>query len=67
VVAKWLTVQQVAEELNLSIETIRNYINHPNVKERLKASKFGRDWRINREDLDKWIEAHANVQDDSDA
>ena len=60
---KWLSVQQVAEELNLSIETIRNYINHPNPKERLVAAKFGRDWRIKREDLDAWINAHKNVQD----
>jgi len=60
---KWLSVQQVADELNLSIETIRNYINHPNPKERLVAAKFGRDWRIKREDLDAWINAHKNVQD----
>jgi excisionase family DNA binding protein len=60
---KWLTVQQVADELSLSIETIRNYINHPNPKERLVAAKFGRDWRIKREDLDAWINAHKNVQD----
>ena len=60
---KWLSVQQVAEELSLSIETIRNYINHRDPKERLKAAKFGRDWRIKREDLDKWIEAHQNVRD----
>ncbi len=61
---KWLSVQQVADELNLSIETIRNYINHPNPKERLRAAKFGRDWRIKREDLDEWIKAHENVRDD---
>lgn len=62
--AKWLTVQQVADELNLSIETIRNYINHPNPKERLIAAKFGRDWRIKREDLESWIDAHKNVPRD---
>jgi len=61
---KWLSVQQVAEELSLSIETIRNYINHPNPKERLRAAKFGRDWRIKRQDLDEWIKAHENVRDD---
>jgi excisionase family DNA binding protein len=60
---KWLSVQQVADELNLSVETIRNYINHPNQKERLVAAKFGRDWRIKREDLDAWTDAHKNVQD----
>lgn len=59
---KWLSVQQIAEELNLSIDTIRNYINHKDPKERLVAAKFGRDWRVKREDLDKWIEAHKNVQ-----
>jgi excisionase family DNA binding protein len=64
---KWLAVQQVADELNLSIETIRNYINHPNPKERLIAAKFGRDWRIKREDLESWIDAHKNVpRDDTD-
>jgi len=60
----WLSVQQVADELNLSVETIRNYINHRDPKERLVAAKFGRDWRIKREDLDNWIRAHQNVQND---
>ena len=63
---KWLSVQEVAEELGLSIETIRNYINHPIPKEKLIAAKFGRDWRIKREDLDKWIESHKNVQNDDE-
>ncbi len=63
---KWLSVQQVAEELNLSIDTIRNYINHRDPKERLVAAKFGRDWRVKREDLDKWIDAHKNVQADEE-
>ena len=62
---KWLSVEQVADELNLSIDTIRNYINHKDPKERLVAAKFGRDWRIKREDLDRWIEAHKNVQDNA--
>jgi excisionase family DNA binding protein len=61
---KWLSVQQVAEELNLSVETIRNYINHRDPKERLVAAKFGRDWRVKREDLDEWIDAHKNVHED---
>jgi len=66
VAIKWLSVQQVAEELNLSIDTIRNYINHRDPKERLVAAKFGRDWRVKREDLDKWIDAHKNVQADEE-
>ena len=60
----YLSVQQVADELNLSVETIRNYINNRDPKERLIAAKFGRDWRIKREDLDNWVKAHQNVQDE---
>jgi excisionase family DNA binding protein len=55
-----LSVAEVADELQVSIDTVRNWIN----QKKLKAAKLGRDWRIRREDLDRFIEQRQNIQDD---
>ncbi len=62
--AKWLSVQQVADEMQVSIDTVRNWINRP--KNKLPAAKVGRDWRIKREDLDKFIEERMNVRNEDE-
>ncbi len=48
---QWLTVEEVAKELGLSEDTIRNYIR----TKQLPAAKFGNTYRISREDLEKFI------------
>ena len=50
----YLTVKQVADRLQVSVETVRGYINHP--KHPLPASDLGRGYRISEEDLEKWME-----------
>lgn len=60
VVKQLLSVAEVADELQVSIDTVRNWIN----QKKLKAAKLGRDWRIRREDLDRFIEQRQNVRDD---
>jgi excisionase family DNA binding protein len=61
---KWLLVSDVADELKISIDTVRNWINRK--KNPLPAVKAGRDWRIKREDLDKFLEKSYNVREDDE-
>ena len=61
---KWLSVSEVAEELGVSIDTVRNWINRK--KDPLPAAKLGRDWRIERKDLDKFIAERKNVRPEED-
>jgi excisionase family DNA binding protein len=53
----WLTVEEVAEELNFSTQTIRNWIR-ASKGPRLEATRFGlRQFRINRNAVDDFIRA----------
>lgn len=47
----WMTVQEAAAYLKLSIETVRRYLRD----HKLKAVKIGRQWRIRREELDRLL------------
>jgi excisionase family DNA binding protein len=60
---QWLSAAEVAQELSISIDTVRNWIKRKNGP--LPAAKLGRDWRIKREDLDRYIEKRKNVRDDA--
>lgn len=48
--AKYLTMQQVCELLQVTSRTIFNYI-----KKGMPAYKFGRDWRFVEEEVDQWL------------
>ncbi|WP_027132838.1 helix-turn-helix domain-containing protein [Geminicoccus roseus] len=50
-----LTVREVAEMLKLKESTIRQMI----ISGRLRAIKFGREWRVTRDDLEACLNAHA--------
>ncbi len=52
---EWLSVEEIAQELRVSEETVRNWIR----RGQLKAYKFGRDFRVKREDYDDFIEKQA--------
>ena len=58
----YLTVEEVAELMQVSVETVRGYINRK--KNRLPAFKVGREWRVRKADLDKWVEGNMNIRDD---
>ena len=49
---EWLSVEDVAKILKMDDETVRRWIR----TKQLKAYKFGRNFRIRRSDLDKFIE-----------
>ena len=53
----WMTVEQIAQDLQVHPTTVREWIRN----KKLKAAKFGRDYRIKREDYEKFIEEHYNT------
>jgi len=59
---EWLTVEYIAKELKVSEGTVRGWIRD----RKLKGAKFGRDYRIRREDYDKFIHEHLNPDEDSE-
>lgn len=56
----WLTADEIAEDLRVHVATVREWIR----RKKLKAAKFGRDYRIKRTDYEEFIESHYNVDDD---
>ena len=53
----WLTADEVADDLRIHVSTVREWIR----QKKLKAAKFGRDYRIKRVDYEEFIEKHYNV------
>lgn len=60
----YLTVEEIADLLQVSVETVRGYINRK--KNKLPAFKIGREWRVRRKDLDRWVEENMNIQEDEE-
>ncbi len=52
---EWLSVEYIANELGVPADRVRAWIR----KRRLRAFKFGRDYRIKREDYNRFIEESA--------
>ena len=50
------TVEQVARHLNLNVGTVRRYIR----EKKLRASKFGKAWRISAEQVQAFIKSNSN-------
>ena len=49
---QWLKVEDIARELDLHVNTVRGWIRDG----KLKATRFGRDYRVKREDFDKFVQ-----------
>jgi excisionase family DNA binding protein len=49
----YYTIQEAADYLGVSYQTVRNYIN----KGYLKPSTFGKPYLIQKKDIDKMIES----------
>jgi excisionase family DNA binding protein len=60
----YLTVDQVAEILAVTPETVRSYIAAK--KNPLPAYKLGREYRIDRKDFAEWMQGRKNVHDDDE-
>lgn len=58
----YLTVEEVAEMLQVSVETVRGYINRK--RNKLPAFKVGREWRVRKTDLERWVQENMNIQED---
>jgi len=48
---KWLTIDQIADYLQVSKEKIYKHCQ----KGKMPASKFGGQWRFKQEVVDKWL------------
>jgi excisionase family DNA binding protein len=51
-----MTVHETAEHLQVKESTIRAWIRHG----KLRAIKFGREWRITVKDLERFMNENAN-------
>ena len=56
---EWLTVDEIAQELKLHPDTIREYIR----KKELPAYRFGRDYRVRKEDYEEWLKKRRTTDD----
>jgi excisionase family DNA binding protein len=56
---EWLTLQDIADELKLHIETVREWVR----TKRLTAYRVGRDYRVKRSDLDRFLEERRTKPD----
>ncbi len=56
---QYLTVEDIANELGVSIDTVRNWIK----QKKLAAFKVGRDYRISQEQFAKFMEERRTKRD----
>jgi excisionase family DNA binding protein len=56
-VADWLTLDQVAEMLQISYRTVQRLTSPAAGRDRLLAARFGGCTRIRRSALDRWLAA----------
>ena len=54
---EWLSVEDIAHELDVTIDTVRAWIR----KKKLRAYRVGRDYRIKRVDYNKFLEDRATL------
>ncbi len=57
---QWLSVEDIAKELNVPLDTVRYWIR----SKRLRAYKPGKEYRVKREDLDRFLEDSTNRDED---
>ena len=57
---QWLSVEDIAKELNVPLDTVRFWIR----SKRLRAYKPGKEYRVKREDLDRFLEESTNRDED---
>lgn len=58
----WLTVEEIAKDLGVSEETVRNWIR----QRHLVAYRVGRDYRIKQIDYHRFLEQRRTTRDDED-
>lgn len=58
----YLTLEQIAEILQVAVETVRTYLKRK--RNPLPYYRIGREYRISREDFDKWMEEQKGKPDE---
>ncbi len=58
----WLTVEDIANELNVKIDTVRSWIR----EKKLTAYRVGRDYRIKQVDYEKFLRERKTRDDEED-
>lgn len=53
-----LTTEEAARELRMSQRFVLDELR----RKRLRGSKFGGEWRITPDDLETYVQSHANVR-----
>lgn len=48
---KWCGIEEVAEYLDVTKDTIRNWIKRTNIP----AHKIGRQWKFKLSEIDEWV------------
>jgi excisionase family DNA binding protein len=59
---QYFTVEDIAEQLGVSVDTVRNWIKQG----KLEAYRVGRDYRISREQFDKFMEERRTGKKDDE-
>jgi excisionase family DNA binding protein len=57
VMSEFYTTKEIAELFKVTEKTVRDTIN----KGHIEAYKFGKEWRISKEALQKFLEANRNI------
>ena len=55
---KWLTLEQIAEYLQMSTSSIYKMAQ----KGKIPAYKVGRQWRFKKEEIDEWIRKQKSLR-----
>jgi excisionase family DNA binding protein len=50
--SEWLSVEDISKELGVHVDTVRGWIR----ERKLRATRLGREYRIRRVDLDKFLD-----------
>ena len=58
---EWLSVEDIANELKVSEETVRAWLR----SKKLVGYRLGRDYRIKRPDFVRFLEERRNTSDDT--
>lgn len=59
---RWLSVEEIAEHLGVSKDTVYAWIS----KKRMPAHKVGRLWKFQKPEVNEWVKSGGAVDDPAD-
>lgn len=57
---QWLRVEEIAKELDFDPGTVRSWITSG----KLPAAKFGKEYRVRKEDYEKFVQDHMHRKEE---